>query len=255
MTQDQLFDLRTYLDEEVLQAYRNFQPEARERWADTKDEKSKLGLDNTTARALSTGMRGERGPIKLYKLWAEDRLRHVTTDVNLVATLGTAEGFERWHSILAETLVVHWRNSVAQNNELLQHDEGDDFIPVNSELSVAHRYKMVDLFVRYLRVKGNEYPELVRHCLEFGHLPLDRKSLAVLSAAFSGISVGEAFTMGDIANEAMYRTQQRLARAVCERAGGSPLLLDIFSLKSEFADALYKKRPDAPSRKKRRNSK
>lgn len=251
MSHDQLFDLRTYLDEEVLREYTAYQPKALEKWA-TEKETSTLGLDGSTARAMSTGFRGEHGPIEIYNAWARKQLRHATESPGLVAGLGTREGFEEWHRYLVSTLVTQWRDRVTVNNVKLQSDEGDEFIPVNPELSVAHRYKMVDLFVRYLRVKGNEHPELARHCFEFGHIPLDRKSLAVISAAFSGISVGKSFSMGNVATEAMYLTQQRLARAICERAGGTPLLLDVFSLRSKFADALYKKLPAAPSRRRKK---
>ncbi|NTX20256.1 hypothetical protein [Burkholderia cepacia] len=248
---DQLFDLGTYLDEEVLQAYTAYQPEALNKWT-TEKETSTLGLDGSTARAMRTGFRGEHGPVEIYNTWAREQLRHATECPELVAGLATREGFEQWHRNLTSTLVTHWRNRVTTNNAKLESDEGDEFIPVNPELSIAHRYKMVDLFVRYLRVKRTEHPDLARYCLEFGHIPLDRKSLAVISAAFSGISVGKNFSMGNVATESMYRTQQRLARAICERAGGTPLLLDVFSLKSKFADALYKKLPPAPSRKKKK---
>ncbi|VWD52215.1 hypothetical protein BLA18110_07748 [Burkholderia lata] len=248
---DQLFDLDTYLDEEVLQAYTAYQPEALNKWT-TEKETSTLGLDGSTARAMSTGFRGEDGPIQIYNAWAKSQLLHATESPGLVAGLGTRDGFEEWHRHLTSTLVAYWRKRVTANNMKLESREGVEFIAVNPELSVAHRYKMVDLFVRYLRVQGTEHPELARHCFEFGHIPLDRKSLAVISAAFSGISVGKNFSMGNVATESMYRTQQRLARAICERAGGTPLLLDVFSLKSKFADALYKKLPPAPSRKKKK---
>jgi hypothetical protein len=175
----------------------------------------------------------------------------VTSDTELQASLGTREGFERWHADLAAALVAHWHVSVSENNERLRRLEGDDFIPANPDLSIAHRYKMVDLFVRYLRVKASAHPDLARCCYEFGHMPLDRKSLAVISAAFSGVLVGagDTFSMGDIVSEQMYRTCQRLARAICHEAGCTPLLLDVFALLTPFAQRLYEDRPVVATRK------
>ena len=251
MTDDPLFDLRSYLDHEILDAYRASQPSALEWWRNPQYETSNLGLDHTTGRAFSTGERGRRGPVAIYESWAAVQLARVTSDKELQASLGAREGFEHWHADLAASLVAHWRVSVTENNERLQRVEGEGFVPANPELSIAHRYKMVDLFVRYLRVKADAYPELARSCYDFGHIPLDRKSLAVLSAAFSGLLVGagDTFSMGDIVSGQMYRTCQRLALAVCSEAGGTPLLLDVFALHTPFAQRLYEDRPVVPTRK------
>lgn len=251
MTTDQLFDLRSYLDPDILEAYRQSQPSALVWWRNPRYETSNMGLDHTTGRAFSTGERGRRGPIAIYEAWAAVQLARVTADEKLQATLASRDGFEHWHADLAASLVAHWRVSVTENNERLQRIEGDDFVPANPELSIAHRYKMVDLFVRYLRVKADAHPELARCCYEFGHIPLDRKSLAVISAAFSGILVGagDTFSMGDIVSDPMYLTCQRLARAICQEAGGTPLLLDVFALHTQFAKRLYEDRPAAPPRK------
>lgn len=251
MTTDELFDLRTYLNCEILEAYRALQPSALDWWRNPSYETSNMGLDQSTCRAISTGEKGPRGPIAIYEVWAAVQIDRVTSDRELQASLGTREGFEHWHAELVVSLVAHWRVSVAENNERLQRIEGEDFVPANSELNIAHRYKMVDLFVRYLRVMAGTHQQLVQYCYEFGHIPLDRKSLAVISAAFSGILVGagDTFSMGDIVCEEMYRSCQRLARAICQEAGGTPLLLDVFALHTPFAKQLYEDRPVIPNRK------
>lgn len=255
MQHDQLFDLRTYLDPVVLAEYSGFQAKAREWWDNPRNETSDMGLDQTTARAISTGVRGKRGPVAIYEAWATLQLARIADDAQLVTAVSTREGFEAWHRELVDSLVAHWRSRVEENNELLRHHEGDEFFPANPDLNIAHRYKMVDLFVRYLRVRGAAHPELARHCYAFGHIPLDLKSLAVISVAFSGIGVGNNFSMGDIISEAMYRTYQRLALAICEEAGGTPLLLDVFALNSLYAQRLYEKQPAPPTRKSMKRAK
>ncbi|HDR9105983.1 TPA: hypothetical protein QDB04_002839 [Burkholderia vietnamiensis] len=249
MKDEQLFDLRDYVDQTLLDEYKAFQPEALRFWENPKNETSYLGLDRTTARAIDSGFKGERGPIAVYESWATMELIRVTETPALVKALSTREGFEAWHRALTDSLVVHWREKIDEHNELLLEAEGDAFFPVNRELNVAHRYKLVDLFVRYLRVKAEKHPELAHHCYEFGHIPLDRRSLAVISAAFSGIGVGDNFRMGDIVSEAMYRTYQKLARAIVALAGGTPLLLDVFALESKVAKRLHAKKTAVQTRK------
>ncbi|WP_434716255.1 hypothetical protein [Paraburkholderia sp. A3RO-2L] len=249
MKDEQLFDLRDYVDQTLLDEYKAFQPEALRFWENPKNETSYLGLDRTTARAIDSGFKGERGPIAVYESWATMELIRVTETPALVKALSTREGFEAWHRALTDSLVAHWREKIDEHNELLLEAEGDAFFPVNRELNVAHRYKLVDLFVRYLRVKAEKHPELAHHCYEFGHIPLDRRSLAVISAAFSGIGVGDNFRMGDIVSEAMYRTYQKLARAIVALAGGTPLLLDVFALESKVAKRLHAKKTAVQTRK------
>jgi hypothetical protein len=246
---DQLFDLHTYIAPDVVEAYKAFQPSAFEWWSNPQHETSNLGLDRTTARAVSTGIPGERGPIAIYEAWAALQLARVTSDATLQASLGTREGFESWHADLTASLVAHWQVHVTENNDRLRRYECEKFIPANPALSIAHRCKMVDLFVKYLRVKADTHPGLARCCYEFGHIPLDRKSLAVISAAFSGIGMARDFSMGDIVSETMYQTAQRLARAICVKAGGTPLLLDVFAWHAPYAQRLYAKREQPPSRK------
>lgn len=249
MPNDQFFDLRTYVNHEVLAEYSKYQEKALLWWSNPKKETSYMGLDRTTARAIDTGFQGARGPVAVYEAWAALQILRVTESPALVNSLSTREGFEAWHRDLAQSLVEHWRAKISEHNTLLQQVEGTEFFPVNPELNIAHRYKLVDLFVRYLRVKAATHPELAQYCLAFGHIPLDRRSLAVISAIFSGIAVGEELRMGDIVSESMYRTYQRLALAIVELAGGTPLLLDVFALESPVAKNLYKKKPSVPTRK------
>jgi pimeloyl-ACP methyl ester carboxylesterase len=61
--------------------------------------------------------------------------------------------------------------------------------------------------------------------------------------------MARGFSMGDVASETMYQTAQRLARAICVEAGGTPLLLDVFAWRAPYAQRLYAKREQQPSRK------
>jgi hypothetical protein len=172
MQHDPLFDLRSYIDQEVLAAYSGFQDAALAWWRTPLNETFEMGLDHTTVRAMSTGVQGERGPVALYEAWTTVQFTRVTGDAVLQKSLGTREGFEAWHGQLTQSLISYWCARVTENNEMLRQKEGDAFFPVNPSLNIAHRYKMVDLFVRYLRVRADQHPALARHCYEFGHIPL-----------------------------------------------------------------------------------
>jgi hypothetical protein len=107
--------------------------------------------------------------------------------------------------------------------------------PVNPELSIAHRYKLVDLFVRWIGKNHHNLPELATAYRANGHLPLDRKSLHVLSETFGGIGLKGPFSMGNVHTEEAYQFYQQLVRLVCEEVGGFALLFDVFALHSAAA--------------------
>lgn len=251
MTKTELFDLRSYMHPGVVEAYKAFQPKALAWWRDPKNETTRLGLNQSTVRAISTGKRGANGPLAIFEEWAQAELAKMKDHPRILDILRHREGFESWHAELVESLVAHWRGAVRKNNDVLKQAAGVYFVPVNEELSVAHRYKLVDLFVRYIRMRAAEYPELARCCYEFGHIPLDRKSIAIISAAFGGLGAGAEFSMSDITSVVAYHTYQRLAQAICAEAGGTPLLLDVFSLEAPYAQALYAQRKKQSRRAKR----
>jgi len=216
-------DFREFLSEDWVARYRAYLPTARVLWDNHALETAEYGVESSTTRGMSTGTRGDGGPQALYRAWAKKQLETMLADNELPSQLQSQEAFDRWHAGLAESLAVHW-----------QAGTGD-----GRALSVAHRYKLLDLFIRWLRVGAKQSPALVAVCEQYGHIPLDRKSLHVLSETFGGIGLAGPFSMGDVHTEAAYRFYQVLARHVCAAAGGSPVLFDVFCWNSPDAHALY----------------
>lgn len=239
MSED-IFDLRPYMSAELCREFNEFQPAALILWNNASLEKTKFGLDQSTARAIGTGLTGKHGPIALFNAWAQDELAHASEPASL-APLATVIGFQTWHTRLCDSLKSYWHRAVSENNNFREKNlpDGTQFVPKDPVLQFAHCRKMVDLFIRALRVRQDAPQELRETCLRFGNIPLDRKSIAVLQAAYGLVSVGHAFSMGDIRTSESYQTYQNLARAICKQTWGSPLMLDVFAWHSPYAKALY----------------
>lgn len=216
-------NFREFLAPGWTEHYRAYLPTARALWDNHALEKAEFGVESSTTRGIPTGRQGENGPQALYRTWARAALAVMLADSTLPDRLNSTAAFDAWHTGLAESLAAHW----------LAGTDGE------RTLSLAHRYKLLDLFVRWLRVGAKTSPRLVAVCEQFGHIPLDRKSLHVLSETFGGIGLAGPFSMGNVHTEGAYRFYQGLARHACADAGGTPLLFDVFCWNHPQAHALY----------------
>lgn len=233
-------NFRDFLNNTLVEKYKNYIPEAKEEWRillTKKDEKNNddinngkiikkdFGVDGSTIRAISTGIEGSGAPLTLYNEWAFQQTEILRQKKPNEICLSEPADFEEWHKILVDSLVAKW-NSVAK---------------AEHALSIPHRYKLVDLFVRWLAIyEGKNFSDISLACQRFGHIPLDKKSLHVLSETFGGIGLEGKFSMGNVHTVTAYKFYQQLALQVCKEVGGSPLLFDIFSWKHPDAQALYK---------------
>lgn len=231
-------DLRTYLDSTWVKRYQNYHQTARDWWAEQTGTRSLYGVEQSTVRSYSTGIRGAaHGPTAIFNEWAK-----VQADaLNSWPAGASRQDFEELHSRLAETLQAHWRARLKEIRSLrdpLAAGNGR----ICEELSVGQTYKLVDLFVRHLWITAPDKSAGADGVFPHAHMPLDRKSMHVLSATFSGILMAPKFSMGMVVQEAQYRWCQALVRLACETAGGgTPLLFDRFAWDDEHANALYGK--------------
>jgi hypothetical protein len=277
-------DLRDYVDTDWLDRFIDFLPEAQSWWQDHSNEETDYGVDSSTIRAMSTGSGGELqlkreeyGPLAAYEQWAKRELIALgLVDAGAAAgnaptpthalKLGTPDSFGSWHKGLVQRICTHWRahlSKVKQEAERLEKPMGKP-VSENGTLRIAHKYKLVDLFIRFLRVLTPPDSELGRVIVANAHIPLDMKSISVINATL-GLPMSANPSMGDIRSELAYKNYQRLARAICElakeRMGGnsssptgavSPILFDVFAWQNTHAKELY---ADAEKPTKGKNSK
>jgi hypothetical protein len=234
-------DLGGYLSDEWLQMYEDYLPTARAWWDRNTTTKSAFGVEQTTARSYSTGQRGATsGPVAVFNEWATYQVQALEQDPGWRRALGTREGFDRAHAGFAASLAAHWHQRVAAISAINQADvPGERQKRVSRELTVGQKYKFIDLFIRYLWVERSDRTQDADSSLPWARLPLDRKSLHVLSATFNGILMARKFSMGMVVSEAQYRYCQALVGMVCIERGGTPLLFDVFAWHHPLANQLY----------------
>jgi len=274
------FDVRSYIDLDWIARLISFLPQARAWWINPLNETTDFGVDPTTIRAIGTGSKKADptwGPLAAYNSWAKDRVAELGLSMGSCPAaevpgwaqldIESSDGFDAWHTHLANSLQEHWHDwlgkvQAASEHPILGWPERARTSTADGYLLVAHKYKLVDLFIRFLRVLAPAGSSLERGIVCNANIPLDMKSIAVINATFGGLSVAGGASMGNIKSELSYRTYQRLARAICFIAGDqfqrqnpesqgcagvSPVLFDVFVWQSSDAKALYtdgKKNPE-----------
>ena len=149
-------------------------------------------------------------PSQLYQEWAEPICNELSIPA-LKKQLRTREGFLVWHTYLAESLQQQWTKR-----------EG---IP----LSVAHKYKLVDLFIKWLSGHDLGSSVLSKRLVAHANCALDSQSLKKLNECLSFALPLSNPSMGNIQSEATYQFCQELIEQFTTHFGGSPLLFDYFS--------------------------
>ena len=95
--------------------------------------------------------------------------------------------FLKLHGELASSLSAHWSRTGLRN------------------LTVAEKYKIVDLFVKAVAFTSAHPSEKEREALyHYGNIPLDKFSLIAIDSLFYGIVVNPTPSMGHIRDEQTY---------------------------------------------------
>lgn len=165
-----------------------------------------LGVGSNTFRAF----RGTDRPSSTYRQWAH-RVVHAKRFKNAVLTAGGREGFERLHRWLTRSLDRHWTRRYGKR------------------LSIAHRYKLIDLFVKRLcRLKLPD-PKMNAILTTHGHVPIDSNVLRALDGLYSGILLTEGKAMGHIKSEQAYRFYQEIFCSLMAELRVPPLYFDYYA--------------------------
>jgi hypothetical protein len=215
-----------------------------------------FGVDSSTIRAMPTG-NDAHPPSGIFSDWARDQdsnlgiqsggsgysLSQDQTAVEVRERL--AKDFVKWHEELAESLRVHWANRMKKVPATTRtNTKNQPYLRKQyKELTVAHKYKLVDLYVRSLRLRVPENSAAHQAVLANANIPLDKKSIAVINA-FLGKKKTKT-TMGDIKSDKQYDEYQNYAKDICKQIGApngvpaSKLVFDTFAWHHPDAQVLY----------------
>lgn len=210
------------------------------------------GVDVSTIRAMPTGSDTVR-PLSMFSDWAREQdkaLGLVSGDAHQApATTTIVTDFPGWHSALATSLADYWKERMTDvKPKTRTNKKGETYTRKQySELVVAHKYKLVDLYVRGLRLRLPKDSDAFRSVMSSANIPLDQKSIAVIEA-FLG-KAPRSTTMGDIKSEEDYSEYQDYAHRICGQLSASvaeppsKLIFDTFAWWHPHAQKLYTKKP------------
>lgn len=208
-----MLSILPFVKKAALREYRQALPRIRREEVaqiDWNSHNGTFGVAGNTFRAY-TGW--QSSPSKVFREWAE---QHATSMVlrTEARSIRSQDNFERLHQRLSRSLQRAWR--AAQGREL----------------TVAHKYKLIDLYIKWLTRHRLPDADLNNALLRFGHCALDRQTLAKINSHLNGALPIAKATMGVIAAEATYSLCQSVVREYCAIAGGSPVLFDYFAWQS-----------------------
>ena len=273
-----------HIDPDWVQQYLNYLPQAIGIWKNYGLEyaATHYGVESSTIRAIRTGKKGvPHGPLHVFNTWAEKQhaplqlgpcWKHIpkaqraqqrqALNAQYWSSLSPEAlqqkdevwqqlqdfvTFERWYQALVDDLCSDWQTAVQH----MHASKAEAYA-----LSVAHRHKLADLFVRWMRVRSVPDSAMFHTLTQRAHVPLDKKSLALLGEAFQGHAPvykhkGRDYSMGDIKDAQMYATYQAMARTFIEVANrqlaaddpqlaySTPIMFDVFVWNCPQAQAVY----------------
>ncbi|MDO8444626.1 MAG: hypothetical protein Q7T53_00735 [Deltaproteobacteria bacterium] len=148
-------------------------------------------------------------PSEVFREWAQNKTRELFQEDEL--EFSTQSSFDLWHTELFKSIKEYWESKQER------------------DLSFAHTYKLIDLYLKWLLSNSNCPEKLANSILNFGYCALDSKILSMLNKCLSGALPIRNPTMGDIANQNTYDFCQALIKGFAEKHGGTRILFDFYA--------------------------
>jgi len=120
---------------------------------------STYGVGANTFRAFAGY---QHKPSVQYRTWARNQSKSLSGEALLKAT-SSQEDFDAWHQKLAQSLQRTWQKTQSK------------------PLSVAHKYKLVDLYVKWLTRHAFTSPSVNDGLLNHAHCALDSRILNTIN--------------------------------------------------------------------------
>lgn len=207
--------IRKFINEGQLREFQKAIPEiqkeimGQEKW---ESNDGSYGARGNTFRAYGVYVEGENTPSAIFRRWARRKTPQVLrTDPQLISS---QDEFDLWHKKLGKSLQSYW-----------QREES------GKELSTAHKYKLVDLYIKWLTKHSLPEPSLNEMLIRFGHCALDLQSIRMINDHLSEILPIPSPSMGNVISENSYNFLQEIIREYCNIAGGTSLIFDYYAYK------------------------
>lgn len=220
-----VMEIGSYVDPKEKKKFEEAIPRIRANWiAKTKwdDHHPNFGVGSNTLRAFGNyGLK----PGEAYREWAARQCETIFgRDKEALGTLRKSltsqQKFEEWHALIAKSLQIAWK-----------HKQKKKGIDKAGGISIAHKYKLVDLFLKWLsRHDFGDNGAFARLLERYAHCALDKYTLEKINACLGGALPLKNPTMGHVHTENTYLYCQELIREYCRLTkDGTPLLFDFFA--------------------------
>jgi hypothetical protein len=199
-------DLLPFVNQAGMERLRRALPRAKAYFDERLPHDPSFGVASNTFRAF----RGIKGPSVVYRAWARKTIENPEFLAKGCAA-NSGEGFETFHSFLSNSLESCWQQETCRL------------------ISVAHKYKLVDLFTKHVCRLEIATSAINNSLLAHGHVPLDSRVFSCLDRLLSGILAVDGRAMGQVKTEECYRFYQKVIRLLMHNMGGHNLYFDFFA--------------------------
>jgi len=167
------------------------------------------GVSGNTFRAYQGW---DNQPSVIFNGWAK-RIVESIDPQNLSKQIKEREGFLEWHDSLFSSLERRWR-----------YYEG-------STPDLAHKLKMIDLFIKWLSAHNLGNPKIITALVRHANCALDSQTLDMMNKCYSNALPLGKTSMGNIKTIQSYLLCQDLIDRFSRRFGGTRLLFDYYAYK------------------------
>ncbi|MBZ2162458.1 hypothetical protein [Alteromonas stellipolaris] len=203
--------MKSYINDQMIKKFQKSLPSIR----------IKLGLENLSAMPDNFGVGGNTfrayvgyvlPPSSVYRNWAKKQTNSIQKKLPVNET-SSEECFINWHEKLYRFLCRYWLKQ-----------QGDS-------LSLAHGYKLVDLYIKWLSRYEFEDKQFVINLNKYANCAIDSQVLIKINICYSSCLPIHNPSMGHVKNKNTYDYCQQLISNFCDEAMATRLEFDYWAWK------------------------
>ena len=153
--------------------------------------------------------KGIEKPSSIYKNWGFSKIKSKNF-IGTVLSIKSQKDFNIFHKKLGASLERYWLNNTF------------------SKLTFAHKYKLVNLFIKRACELNLGNDKINEKLILFGHVPLDSLVLKTIDEMYSGIFLLAGRSMGQV-NETAYNFYQTIIYELMSEINSVPLYFEYYA--------------------------